>query len=85
MCHTLPVPRSLHVRLDAESDHALELLRAIPGVANDSEAVRRALRESADRLRLRSALRAEALALAADREDLAEMREIRELMDELAP
>jgi Arc/MetJ-type ribon-helix-helix transcriptional regulator len=77
------VPRSIHVRLDEPSAVALGLLRA--GGLSDSEAVRVALREAADRRRARSALVAEARALAADREDLAEAREVRELMTELAP
>jgi hypothetical protein len=54
-------------------------------VANDSEAIRLALRESAGRRRRRSALRAEALAAAADPEDIAEARRVREDMDALAP
>ena len=77
--------RSIHVRLDEESDGALGLLRGLPGVETDSEAVRRALRESAGRLGARSALRAEAAALATDPLDLQEAREVRELMDDLAP
>jgi len=77
--------RSIHVRLDEETVLALEVLRGLPGVGSESEAVRRALNDAADRQRTRSAMRAEAGALAADPEDLAEMREVRELMDELAP
>jgi hypothetical protein len=75
------VPRSIHVRLDDASALALGVLRA--GGMSDSEAVRVALREAADRRRAREALAAEARALAADSEDLAEAREVRELMEEL--
>jgi hypothetical protein len=75
--------RSIHVRLDDASALALGLLRA--GGLSDSEAVRVALREAADRRRARRALAAEARALAADRDDLAEAQEVRELMVELAP
>jgi hypothetical protein len=75
--------RSIHVRLDDASALALGLLRA--GGLSDSEAVRVALREAADRRRARRALAAEARALAADRDDLAEAQEVRELMAELAP
>jgi Arc/MetJ-type ribon-helix-helix transcriptional regulator len=77
------MPRSIHVRLDEPSAVALGLLRA--GGLSDSEAVRAALREAADRRRTRSSLIAEARTLAADREDLAEAREVRGLMAELAP
>ncbi len=77
------MPRSIHVRLDEASALALGVLRA--GGMSDSEAVRVALREAADRRRAREALAAEARALAADREDLAEAREVRELMEELSP
>ena len=77
------MPRSIHVRLDEASAVALGLLRA-EGLS-DSEAVRVALREAADRRRARGALLAEARALAADRADLEEARAVRELMAELAP
>lgn len=77
------MPRSIHVRLDDTSALALGLLRA--GGLSDSEAVRVALREAADRRRARMALASEARALAADRDDLAEAQEVRELMSELAP
>jgi hypothetical protein len=77
------MPRSIHVRLDDTSALALGLLRA--GGLSDSEAVRVALREAADRRRARMALASEARALAADRDDLAEAQEVGELMSELAP
>lgn len=75
--------RSLHVRLDAVSAAALDVVRA--GGMSDSEAVRTALREAAARRRVRSALRAEVSGLAADEADSEEMRIIREQMADLAP
>lgn len=51
----------------------------------DSEAVRAALGEAARHRRRRSALADEAAALAADPVDRAEVAEILELMEELAP
>ena len=51
----------------------------------DSEAVRLALQEAADRRRRRSSIVAEVAALAADEADREEMRAIREQMAELAP
>ncbi|MDX6466401.1 MAG: hypothetical protein QOI27_1441 [Gaiellaceae bacterium] len=74
--------RSLHVRLDASSAAALDLVRA--GGLTDSEAVRLALREAADRRRTRSSIRAEVLRLAADARDREEMRLVREQLAELA-
>lgn len=75
--------RSLHVRLDDGSTAALDVLRA-DGLT-DSEAVRTALRESAARRRVRSAIRDEVRRVAADEDDREEMRTIREQMVELAP
>jgi hypothetical protein len=51
----------------------------------DSEAVRLALRETAARRRVRSAIREEVRSLAADEADLEEMRIVREQMAQLAP
>jgi Arc/MetJ-type ribon-helix-helix transcriptional regulator len=75
--------RSIHVRLDAAADDALRLLRA--GGLTDSEAVRVALREAGERRRMRAAVAAEVAALAADGDDRAEARRVRELMAQLAP
>ncbi len=75
--------RSLHVRLDDATVAALDLIRA--GGLSDSEAVRTALREAADRRRTRTALRLEVKRLAEDAEDRDEMRAIREQMARLAP
>lgn len=75
--------RSIHVRLDETSAAALEIVRATD--MTESEAVRTALREAAARRRVRSAIVREVAELAADAEDRAEMRAIREQMAELAP
>ncbi len=75
--------RALHVRLDAEAEAALAVLRA-EGM-NDSEAVRSALTEAHARRRRRLALRAEARRLAADPKDRAELAELRRELDGLAP
>lgn len=75
--------RSLHVRLDDASAAALDVVRS--GGLTDSEAVRTALRESAARRRVRSAIREEVRLLAADEGDREEMRAVREQMAELAP
>ena len=52
---------------------------------NDSQAVRTALQEAAERRRSRTSLREEARLLAADATDREEMQAIREQMAELAP
>ena len=75
--------RSLHVRIDDASAAALAVVRS--GGLTDSEAVRTALRESAARRRVRSAIREEVRLLAADEGDRVEMRAVREQMAELAP
>ncbi|MBF6619682.1 MAG: hypothetical protein ITG02_05565 [Patulibacter sp.] len=75
--------RSLHVRLDDGADRDLRLLER--GGVSTSVAVRDALRLSARQLRSRAALAAFAAELAADPVDRAEMDDVRELMDELAP
>jgi hypothetical protein len=77
------VARSIHVRLDDAAEDALSVLRNTG--MSDSEAVRTALHESAARRRSKSALRAEVARLAADPANLAEVREINELMDEISP
>lgn len=75
--------RALHVRLDADSEAALAVLRA-EGM-NDSQAVRSALSEARARRRASRALREEARRLAADRQDRAELESVAEDLDELAP
>lgn len=83
MFYTLQMGRSLHVRLDESSAAALNVIRG-EGLS-DSEAVRVALRETAERRREHASIAAEVQALAADNADRAEMRAIREQMAELAP
>jgi Arc/MetJ-type ribon-helix-helix transcriptional regulator len=64
------MPRTVQARLDGPAEAALAVLRN-EGLS-DSEAIRLALSESADRRRRRSALRAEAEAAAADPADRAD-------------
>jgi hypothetical protein len=75
--------RALHVRLDADSEAALAVLRA-EGM-NDSQAVRSALTEARARRRRRLALREEARRLAGDQNDQAELATLRGELDELTP
>jgi Arc/MetJ-type ribon-helix-helix transcriptional regulator len=79
----MTMARSLHVRLDDSSAAALRVVRG--DVGSDSEAVRTALREAADRRRARSSLVAEVERLASDEGDREEMRVVREQLAELAP
>jgi Arc/MetJ-type ribon-helix-helix transcriptional regulator len=76
------VARTVQARLDAHAEEDLALLRNEGH--NDSDAIRIALREAAERRRRRSALRLEAEQAAADPDDLAEARRVREEMDLLA-
>ena len=76
------MPRTVQARLDERSESDLALLRNEGH--SDSEAVRLALHEAAERRRRRSALRLEAQAAAIDPADLAETRRLRAEMDELA-
>ena len=75
--------RSIHVRLDDSSAAALRVVRGESG--SDSEAVRTALREAAERRRSRSSLVAEVERLASDETDREEMRVVREQLADLAP
>ena len=75
--------RALHVRLDADAEAALAVLRA-EGM-NDSQAVRSALTEARARRRRRSTLRDEAQRLAVDPADRAELAALRDELDELTP
>jgi Arc/MetJ-type ribon-helix-helix transcriptional regulator len=72
----------VQARLDARSEQDLAILRSEGH--SDSEAIRVALREAAERRRRRSALRLEARAAAADPADLAEAQRVRAEMDALA-
>ena len=74
--------RTVQARLDSRAEEDLALLRNEG--RNDSEAIRVALREAAERRRRRSFLRAEAEVAAADPADLAEARRVRQEMDQLA-
>jgi hypothetical protein len=74
--------RTVQARLDALAQRDLALLRNEGH--NDSDAIRLALHEAAERRRRRSAVRAEAQAASSDAEDLAEMRRVRADMDALA-
>jgi Arc/MetJ-type ribon-helix-helix transcriptional regulator len=69
--------------LDDSAAAALSIIRE-DGLS-DSEAVRTALRETAARRRARSSIAAEVQRLAADPDDRAEMRAVRDYMAELAP
>lgn len=72
---------AISVRLDDESLKALARLEAT-GMTR-SEAIRKALVESADRLRSRKALSEEFAALEGDEMDRREMREVATLMESL--
>jgi hypothetical protein len=72
---------AISVRLDEAAMRALAQLEAT-GVSR-SEAIRRAILDSAGRLRGRAALAAEAAALEADEDDRREMLEVAELMESL--
>lgn len=77
------VARTVQARLDDDSERDLAVLRNLGH--SDSEAIRLALREAAERRRRKSALRREAEAAAADPVDRAEMLRIAEEMEALAP
>lgn len=73
--------RAISVRLDDEAQRALARLQA--SGLKPSEAIRRAVIQSADALRRRDALRAEVAALEADDDDRQEMLEVAALMESL--
>ena len=70
---------AISVRLDAEALRALAQLEAT-GLSR-SEAIRRAIVDSAARLQRRAALAAEVAALEADEEDRRKMLEVAALME----
>jgi Arc/MetJ-type ribon-helix-helix transcriptional regulator len=76
------MPRTVQARLDEHSEQDLAVLRNEGHT--DSDAIRVALREAAERRRRKSALRLEAAAAAADPEDLAEALRVRAEMDAVA-
>lgn len=73
--------RVISVRLDDEADRALRILEA-SGITR-SEAIRSSLISSAQRLRRRSEVMAEAAALEADVADREEMNAVATLMESL--
>lgn len=76
------MPRTVQARLDERSEQDLAVLRNEGH--NESEAIRLALHEAAERRRRSSALRLEAEAAAADPNDLAEAHRVRAEMDAIA-
>jgi len=72
---------AISVRLDPEALRALAQLEST-GLSR-SEAIRRAILESAGRLRRRAALAAEVAALEADGDDRREMLEVAEFMERM--
>lgn len=74
--------RTVQPRLDDDAERDLSVLRNAGH--SDSEAIRLALREAAERRRRKSALRREAEELAADPEDRAEMQRILEEMGSIS-
>jgi Ribbon-helix-helix protein, copG family len=72
---------AISVRLDSEAMQALAQLEAT-GISR-SEAIRRAILDSAGRLRKRAALAAEAAALEADEDDRREMLEVAGFMESM--
>jgi Arc/MetJ-type ribon-helix-helix transcriptional regulator len=72
---------AISVRLDSEALRALAQLEAT-GMSR-SEAIRRALLDSAGRLRKRAALAAEVAALEADEADRREMAELAAFMESM--
>jgi Arc/MetJ-type ribon-helix-helix transcriptional regulator len=73
------MPAAISVRLDAETLRALAQLEAT-GLSR-SDAIRRAILDSAARLRRRAALAAEVAALEADEDDRREMFEVAAVME----
>jgi len=81
-CDTLWImSAAISVRLDQEAMKALAQLEAM-GVSR-SEAIRRAILDSASRLRRRAALAAEVAALEADDDDRREMLEVAAFMESM--
>jgi predicted transcriptional regulator len=72
---------AISVRLDPEAMRALAQLEST-GLSR-SEAIRRAIFDSADRLRRRATLAAEVAALEADEEDRREMLEVAGFMESM--
>lgn len=82
MCDTVSrMARAISIRLDDEAERALSRLEA--SGMNRSEAIRRALVESAEKLRRRQQIAEEVASLEADEADRAEMLEVASLMESL--
>lgn len=77
--HTSLMAKAISVRLDDDAERALRMLEAT-GLSR-SAAIRSALLASAERVRKRSELAAEAAALEADEADRAEMLSIASMME----
>lgn len=75
------MPTAISVRLDKEALRALAQLEA-SGLSR-SEAIRRAIIDSASRLQRGAALAAEVAALEADEDDRREMLEVASLMESM--
>ena len=75
------VGKAISIRLDDQAERALSRLEA-SGMTR-SEAIRRALVESAQKLRRRQEIAAEVAALEADEVDRREMSEVAALMERL--
>lgn len=73
--------RAISIRLDEEAERALSRLEA-SGMTR-SEAIRRAVVDSAERLRRRQQIADEVAALEADEADREEMLEVASLMESL--
>jgi hypothetical protein len=82
MYYDFRMARTVQARLDARAEADLAVLRNEGH--NESEAIRLALREAAERRQRGSELRFEAEQAAADPEDRAEARRVRAEMDALA-
>lgn len=76
------MPQTVQARLDERSERDLAVLRNEGHT--DSEAIRLALHEAAERRRRKSALRLEAEAAGSDPDDVAEARRVRAEMDAIA-
>lgn len=75
------MPSAISVRLDPETMQALAQLEAT-GISR-SEAIRRAILDSANRIRRRAVLAAEVAALEADEADRREMLDVASLMESM--
>lgn len=81
MWYSAAMARAISIRLDEEAERALSRLEAT-GMTR-SEAIRRAVVDSAERLRRRQQIADEVAALEADEADREEMLEVASLMESL--